>query len=90
MREKLKKIQDILVIAISLEIVIIASILLFNQGIIGYLWDVVKVNLVAGMFYGWAWIMESYFDRDEDAAKKPKEKKPEKTKPVVKKKEEVK
>jgi len=70
MREKLKKLRDVLVVLMSFEVVLIASILLFDTTIIKFLWDVVKVDLVIGLFYGWAWLMEVYFDGNDSISDK--------------------
>lgn len=60
MKEKLSKIKDILVIAVSFEVNTILTLVLFGAGISEHLWTILKVNFVALLLYAWLWFIEFY------------------------------
>jgi outer membrane biosynthesis protein TonB len=62
MREKLSKLKDWLVFALSFEINIILTLVLFNVDIWSSIWQVARLNIAVLFFYGWLWFIDLYLN----------------------------
>lgn len=61
----LQKAKDWLVFVFSLEINILLTLLLFNVDIWQNLWNIGRINIAIGLFYGWLWFIEYYLSRTQ-------------------------
>ena len=68
MREKLSKLKDWLVFALSFEINIILTLVLFNVDIWSSIWQVARLNIDVLFFYGWLWFIDLYLNNYSAAA----------------------
>lgn len=68
MREKLSRLKDWLVFALSFEINIILTLVLFNVDIWSSIWQVARLNIAVLFFYGWLWFIDLYLNNYSAAA----------------------
>lgn len=68
MKEKLSKLKDWLVFALSFEINIILTLILFNVNIWSSIWQVARLNIAVLFFYGWLWFIDLYLNNYSTAA----------------------
>ena len=68
MREKLSKLKDVLVFALSFEVNVILTLFLFDVDIWGSLWQVARINVAVLFFYGWLWFIDLYLNNYSTSA----------------------
>lgn len=68
MKEKLSRLKDWLVFALSFEVNIILTLILFNVDIWNSIWQVARINIAVLFFYGWLWFIDLYLNNYSAAA----------------------